>query len=106
MIGGESQADAAILPVYPAMFKIACLRGIENNTILLKIKQINILTVTCGDRCAVNVKGACLLTLTVSNHKYQSILLTLHLAPLKNDVPQLIIAKKMLQIYITTYIAS
>ena len=39
MVGGESQADVAILPVYPAMFKIACLRGIENNTILLKIKQ-------------------------------------------------------------------
>ena len=102
MVGGESQADVAILPVYPAMFKIACLRGIENNTILLKIKQINILTITCGDGCAVNVKGACLLTLTVSNHKYQSVLLTLK----KNNVPQLIIAKKMLQIYITTYIAS
>ena len=35
LVGGEIQADIAILPVYPAMFKIGSLRGIENNIILL-----------------------------------------------------------------------
>ena len=61
LVGGESQADIAILPAYPAMFKSASLRGIENNTIFLQTEPSNIPTTTCEDRCAVNVKVARLL---------------------------------------------
>ena len=49
LVGGEIQADIAILPVYPAMFKIGSLRGIENNTILLKIEPSNIPTTKCRE---------------------------------------------------------
>ena len=34
--------DIAILPAYPAMFKIASPRDIENNTVLLHIEPSNI----------------------------------------------------------------
>ena len=61
LVGGEIQAGIAILPAYPAMLKIASLRGIENNTILLQTEPSNIPTTTCGDGYAANVKGACLL---------------------------------------------
>ena len=49
LVGGEIQADIAILPVYPAMFKIGSLRSIENNIILLYIEPSNIPTTKCRE---------------------------------------------------------
>ena len=40
LVGGESQADIAILPAYPAMFKIASLRGIEIIQFYYKLNQV------------------------------------------------------------------
>ena len=40
LVGGESQADIAILPAYPAMFKTASLRGIEIIQFYYKLNQV------------------------------------------------------------------
>ena len=42
----------------------------------------------------------------VSNHQYQNVILTWHLAPLEECARQIIVAKKVLKIYMITYIAS
>ena len=50
-----------ILPVPPPIFKIATLRGINNNKIFLEIDPSKIPTTICGDGCSVNLKGSRLL---------------------------------------------
>ena len=89
LVGGESQADIAILPAYPAMFKIASLRGIENNTILLQIEPSNIPTTTCRDTYGIKSPIS----------KCSS-----HLAP--GTIRRMCIFKKMLKIYMIIYTAS
>ena len=61
--GTDNNPDAEnpILPLFPKTFKIALLKGIEDGTIILEIDSLNITTTTCGDGCAVNLKGAQLL---------------------------------------------
>ena len=103
LVGGESQADIAILPAYPAMLKIASLRGIGNNTILLQIEPSNIPTTTCGDGCAVNVKTAHLLNDTYGIKSPIS-KCSSHLAPA--TIRRMCIFKKMLKIHMIIYTAS
>ena len=55
------QDEDTILPVFPPIFKIAKLVGIENNTISLSIDPANVPTTTCGDGCTLNLKGCRLL---------------------------------------------
>ena len=107
LVGGEIQAGIAILPTYPAMLKIASLRVIENNTILLQTEPSNIPTTTCGDGYAANVKGACLLNGTYGIKSPIS-KCSSHLASgtIKRTCSSVIVAKKLLKIYMIIYIAS
>ena len=54
----NQEGESLILPEYPPTFKIASLKGIQEGTVLLEVDPRNITTTTCGDGCAVNLKGA------------------------------------------------
>ena len=58
----NQEGASLILPEYPLIFKIVSLKGIEQGTVHLEVDPRNILTITIGDGCAVNVEGARLLT--------------------------------------------
>ena len=60
----NQEGESLILPEYPPIFKLASLIGIEQGTVHLEVDPRNIPTTTCGDGCAVNLKGARLLTET------------------------------------------
>lgn len=47
--------------VFPPIFKIEKFGGIKNDTISLSIDPANVPTTTCGNGCAVNLKGGRLL---------------------------------------------
>ena len=55
------EEDQTILPPKPLIFKLAELKSINNDTILLDIKPENMLTEICGDWCATNMKTSRLL---------------------------------------------
>ena len=64
LVEGEDNnpnAENPILPMFPKIFKIVLLKGIENGTIILQIDSLNIPTTTCGGGCVVNLKGVRLL---------------------------------------------
>ena len=54
----NQEGESLILPEYPPTFKIASLKGIQEGTVLLEVDPRNITTTTCGDGCAINLKGA------------------------------------------------
>ena len=60
----NQEGESLILPEYPPIFKIASLKGIDQGTVHLEVDPRSILTKICGDGCAVNLKGAMLLTET------------------------------------------
>ena len=55
------EGDQTILPLKPPMFKLAELKSINNDTILLEVKPENVPTTICGDGCATNMKASTLL---------------------------------------------
>ena len=55
------EEDQTILPQKPPMFKLAELKSIDNDTILLEVKPENVPTAICGDGCATNMKASRLL---------------------------------------------
>ena len=60
----NQEGESLILPEYPPIFRIASLKGIQQGTVHLEVDPRNIPITTCGDGCAVNLKGARLLTET------------------------------------------
>ena len=60
----NQEGESLILPKYPPIFKIASLKWIKQGTAHLKVDLRNIPTTTCRDGCAINLKGARLLTET------------------------------------------
>ena len=60
----NQEEESLILPKYPPIFKIASLKGIEQGTVHLEVDLRNMSTTTCRDGCAINLKGARLLTET------------------------------------------
>ena len=60
----NQEGESLILPEYPPIFKIKSLKVIEQGTVHLEVDPRNIPTTTCRDGCAVNMKGARLLTET------------------------------------------
>ena len=60
----NQEGESLILPEYPPIFTVVSLKGIEQGTVHLEVDPRNIPTTTCGDGCAVNLKGARLLTET------------------------------------------
>ena len=64
----NQEGESFILPEYTLIFKIVSLKGIEQGTVHLEVDPRNIPTTTCGDGCAINLKGARLLTETYGIH--------------------------------------
>ena len=60
----NQEGESFILPEYTLIFKIVSLKGIEQGTVHLEVDPRNIPITTCGDGCAVNLKGVRLLTET------------------------------------------
>ena len=58
---GTQKEDQTILPSKPLMFKLAELKSINNDIILLEIKPKSVPTVISGDGCATNMKASRLL---------------------------------------------
>ena len=54
----DTKEDQKILPSKPPMFKLAEIKSIKNDKILLEVKPKNVPTTICGDRCATNMKAS------------------------------------------------
>ena len=53
----NTQEDQSILTPKPLMLKLAELKSINNDTIILEVKPQNVPTAICGDGCAKNMKA-------------------------------------------------
>ena len=61
LLDENKENNDLLLPIFPPVFTIATLKGVEDGKITLKIDLAHIPTTTFGDCCTINLKGAWLL---------------------------------------------